>query len=699
MIEHRYEGSHVLAPLVEAWLGKIARAREAKQPWQDIADECMQFYAGSCGFLWDERYRRKFWDTNDGAVQPKFRVTVNKAFELVALFGPSLYWQNPVRRAIPRQPLELRPEMFPQLEADPLAAMEFQRLQQEIASDYGERRLRAELMERYLNWTPAELRLHEQAQRAIADALVKGRGLLMAAPYRPPGSDRLMIGSWHIAPERLLIDPDAESLDDAWWIAIEFTEPVWRVERDRGYPPGFLKPSAQFESANTQGEVLGNESAAEEHRKGRTQDMMSYWKIWTRCGPGTRLSNIKLDVKDRLEEATTDYCYLEVAKGTPFPLNTPPKFLETATKEEVGMAFRWPTPHYRDRRWPINALDFYPVTGRAWPLAPLAPALGELKVINVFLAHLCNRVWMSCRDFIVCLESARESVEKTIKEGHDLSWIYLENIHESIDKVIGFLQHPPTNLDAFRVLEWFFELFERRTGLSELMYGVQRRQSRSATDSRIKQSQVSIRPDYMADKVEAWQTEQCKSEALEIKWRIGGRHVVDLLGPAGARLWDRLIAAADVERIIHDIDYRLEASSARRPNRERDLATMEVFMPVAMPAAQAHAAMTGNFKNVWWLLEQWAKKAELDVSGMDFSVPPPPPPPPQAGPGPKEAAALEAAQAKLGMEAQRHEQQMTQAQEQHAQRMQQQAEDHALRMAMRQLEARSRGMFGGPNGE
>ncbi len=690
-MQHHYDGEHPLGSLAQGWLAKIERAKEVKQPWQDIADECMHFFAGSCGFLWDDKYRHKFWQAEDGAVQPKFKVTINKAFELVALFGPTLYWRNPNRQANPRKPLELPPELFGDIQNDPMAAQQYQGMTQSLSLDAAERKMRAQLMERYLNWTPYELGLHRQAELAITEALIKGRGLLFPRPYQPPGTDRIMVGSWWVSVDDLVIDPDAESMDEAWWIAVRVTEPVWRIERDRGYKPGTLQPSAQFESANAQGEIRGNDLEQNERAAGRTQDLMTYWKIWSRCGPGTRLTDVKLDIKDWLDQAAGDHCYLEVAQNTPFFLNLASPVVTRRNTEEVRRALRWPTPHYRDGKWPCAVLDFYPHPRKPWPVAPLAPALGELKVINVFLAHLCNRVWMSCRDFIVCLESARASLEKEIKQGKDLSFIFLEEIHDSIDKVVGFLQHPPTNLDAFKVLEWFFELFDKRTGLSELVYGMQRVQSRSATDSQIKQQQVSIRPDHMAAKVEEWQTDLAQREALEVKWRVTGQDVRDLLGDTGAQLWDHYISAADVERVIRDIDYRLEANSARKPNRQQDIATRAEFMPIALPVAQGYAAATGNFGPVEWLLQHWAEKVELDASGLQFPPPPPPPePPPEADPAQQAAQAeqvkLEAEQARLGMEQQKHEQSLVHRQQEHEQDMILRGEERDLKMRQSLLE-------------
>ena len=80
-----------LRPLVTGWLSKIelSLASDARKKWKEVADECVMFYSRSAAAMWDSTYTRKFWRN---VKAPKFRITINKAFELVAVFGPSLLW-------------------------------------------------------------------------------------------------------------------------------------------------------------------------------------------------------------------------------------------------------------------------------------------------------------------------------------------------------------------------------------------------------------------------------------------------------------------------------------------------------------------------------------------------------------------------------------------------------------------------------
>ena len=84
-----------LRPLTAAWIEVIDHARKKRRGFDGVAQQCTAFFQGGAGFMWDAEFRSKFMG-NCG--RPRFFVTIQKAFELVALFGPTLYWQNPAQR-------------------------------------------------------------------------------------------------------------------------------------------------------------------------------------------------------------------------------------------------------------------------------------------------------------------------------------------------------------------------------------------------------------------------------------------------------------------------------------------------------------------------------------------------------------------------------------------------------------------------
>ncbi len=90
-------------PFVNAWIGKLETAyrSEARTHWREVANECKIFYARSCASLWNSRYAARF--LNNVIERPRFPISINKAFELVAVVGPNILWQVPYRKVAPKR--------------------------------------------------------------------------------------------------------------------------------------------------------------------------------------------------------------------------------------------------------------------------------------------------------------------------------------------------------------------------------------------------------------------------------------------------------------------------------------------------------------------------------------------------------------------------------------------------------------------
>jgi DNA repair exonuclease SbcCD ATPase subunit len=283
MVDNNLESD--LRPLVTGWLGKIEQAIKAKKPFTDIAEQCTAFFSADTGFMWEPKYRKKYLNTS---TSPRFRMTMSKAFELVALFGPTLYWRNPTRTVTPRRQVPIPEDIFGPENMAEIKEMEqglqqqmqqvqqqmqqsqqqMQQMQQQMqqaqaAANQGDQEAaqalqqmgqqsqqlqqqiqplqqqsqqlqqqmqqmqpqfdmireaeqlfkrsqveatfrkmtdstRAELMQKWLNYTPNEQPgggLAQHAEMAITEALVKGRGVLWVQPYTQPGSEMNLTAS------------------------------------------------------------------------------------------------------------------------------------------------------------------------------------------------------------------------------------------------------------------------------------------------------------------------------------------------------------------------------------------------------------------------------------------------------------------------------------------------------------------------
>lgn len=661
-----FEEHHPLKPLIAGWIGKLERAREHKARFQKIADECMEYFApADSAFMWKDDFRFKFTDSKQGSLKPQFMLSLNKAFELVALIGPVLYNRNPVRTVTPRAALEFPPELFGDPNS-PQVQQFVQQIQQQEQQEAVQDKTRAMLLERWLNYTPNEMPnggLSEHSSLAITEALIKGRGVLWTEPYTFPGSDMVMPISTFESQDNLLLDPDGETMafDSTKWIARRKVMTTWQVEKEFKRPKGSLKGKGTLESAESQGERKGSAIGNLDREHGEANDLMEVWYIYSAAGIGARLTDLEDGLSKAMDDVVGDFAFLAIAAGVPYPLNFHGTQISRnrdgsiAKDEDVRKAFRWPIPFYKDARWPCSILDFYPKPRSTYPVSPLSPGLGPLKAINIILSALTGQVFESTRTLISVLKRAGKELKKTLQEGKHLDLLEIdESLGTKVSDVVQMLQFPPANFDVWRILDALMEVFEKATGLSEFLYGgnpgPNGAASRTAEDASNKRTSASIRPDHMAARVEQWQTEVSRREALCARWFVEEKDVEHLLGTMGAKLWGQLLLDTDPDKVVRELEYRIEAGSARKPNKDRDVANFNQAMQYWMPIFEAHANATGDTNPINTMIKLFGKTADMDVSGLQLG-PRVPPPPPEGTPDPAQME-MQAKQQELQMKMQ-----------------------------------------------
>ena len=627
----------LLAPIVSAWLKKIQLAWDFKQDeFGRDAETCMQFFDGPYDFMYGLRRGNNgngftFTGNADDFPRPTFAMTVNKVAEMVQLFGPTLYARNPVRKVNPRTVPEIPAGAFAPFDPNQFGVL-FQQLNDINEKQRAVDEARSTMLEQYLNFTPDALNLKDHSRRAIDEALIKGMGVLWTRPFVSPSTGKKFIGSFYDTVDNLVIDPDMETIDEAGWIAKRCVDPVWQVERDFGLMPGTL--SGHLESYNQQGNISAEGSVMDYKRKqGKTNDLLVYWKIYSKVGVGGRLSGVAQEMMEPLE-GYGDYAYLAVCDKVDYPLNIPPDVQNTADDNEIRKRLEWDTPFWANDSWPFTPIVFHERPRKVWPMSHLKPGLGELKFINWVYSFVASKILVSCRDFLALKKSLGEEIKSTILHGNDYELLEIDETHGTVGEVVQFLQHPNFNSDIWRVLEAVERNFEKRVGLTELVYGETAASYRSASEAQVKSDQTRIRPDDMANKVEDAMTDVAKKEALASRWHITGRDVVNVLGKPMAFLWDQLVVSSDPSDICHNLEYRIAAGSTRKPNRQREADNMSQAMQNLFPNLWSYASGTGDYTAVNALLQDWAKSLDLDIT--KYLIQPPPPPPPGSQPPPEQ---------------------------------------------------------------
>lgn len=609
-----------LRPMVSGWLSKIelALTSQPRKKWKEVADECLMFYSRSAAAMWDPLYAKKFWR---GMKPPRTRVSINKAFEFVAVFGPNLLWDVPHRTAAPKKILELPQEAFP----DPQM---YEAIMQMAAQEHAQAKLVSYLSECWLNYTPKEMPGNGMAghnELAVLDAMLVGQGCLWPAPYSFPGSQKTLTGCFHERPGDLIIDPDFPSFQKAKWIARRHTQAYWEVEKRFGLPAGSLKNKATLESSWHYAEMSTRETEGQmsgERKSGKTNDLIVWYEIWSKLGTGARMTGMPSSIKNHLEEVVGDYAYICVCPDSPYPLNCSSDFIRNgASSDAVRRAFEWPVPLWSDDRWPVERLIFYEDPESPYPIPPMAPALGELKAMNAIVSWLVNRTWQSSRQMYAVLGQYYDDMKKVLDDGSDLDVFAIPPGNaDDIRKIVQVLENKEVNADPWKVLEILSNNFDKRMGMTPFVYGQNEdgTQDRTASTTEARKSAVSARPEYMQKKVVEWQSRVAGLEAILMWLFVKADDVMPLMGQAGAMLWKQHIEDGDPEVILRQTKFEIAASSIRRPNLERDIADLNELSSRFLPMVQARGELTGDYEQANGFLKKFGEQHDMDMEGLMF---------------------------------------------------------------------------------
>jgi hypothetical protein len=652
------QDDHPLRPIVAEWTRKIDAAVECKYDrFQKWADEAKNFYDSDHNFMWKNDYATGgsgYLDKETASMLPKFRMSVNRVFEMVALYGPSLYHTNPSILVTPQPHPTVPPEALgimppdPMQPPDPLVMQQFMAYQQAMmmeAQQQQQLRACASIKEHYLNWLQAESNKKSHVRQAITEAIITGMGFLLTEIYNPPGSAIKHPVSRYLSSDDVVFDPDAEYYDDVRWVAIRRTQATWEVERKFQLPPGSLKGTLQsLRSQSVESSKKGREKKS--HVDGKSFDLLVYWEVYSKSGFGDRLKDVKPEVAGTFEEFG-DYCYLAVSREIPYPLNMPSEAVQqsvamieqamteeeqAAQQEELFLRVQWPIPFWTDGGWPFARLLFYHKPKEVYPISLIKPVISYLRFINWGLSFLADKAAASSESIIGVLASAAKDLQDQLrKQTGPFKIVELSELTgKKIDEIVSFLHGPGFDIALFNMIEKVNEWFDKGTGLTELLYGMSSTQMRSATEADVRQANTSIRPEDMASQVEDWLSECAMKEMEAARWMLETHDVAPVVGQLGAVVWEQYIATQDVDAVVRDYTYRIEAGSARKPNKANRVRQLNEFAQIAMPMIQG-LAMAGQVGPWNALLGDMAQAQELDAA--PYLLPPPPMPPAAPPPG------------------------------------------------------------------
>ena len=610
-----------MKPLIASWKNAIEASRKARQGWADTAELCRHFHSSGQGFMWKPEFRNKYFKN---LPEGRFQINISKAWEYTSIVGPTLMADYPLRYVTNYERLEIPQEFWP----DPMMG---QMWMEEEARELAQSTTRNNLMQYYLNYSQREQPgggLLAECEQCIVDACITGRGLLRVDPYEPVGGTGRLTGSFRVDPMKFYIDPNCTrtNLTDAKWVCIEHTTPHWELERRFGWPADSLKKYAtkMTKQAAVTSVISPNASS--------TMDMVTWYECFSKMGVGTRFKDCKMTQwHEAFEASVKDYAYVCFNPSMPELLNVRSDFLEQADLEQVKNAFDWPVRYYNDGRWPVASLDFWIRPDAPYPIAPIAMGLGELICMNVFVSKMADRAYQDSLTKAALVQELAEDAAQKLLSYHDEVVTLNPMVGRNINEMVSYLQRPPMNQDVFHMLEYMSNSFDKRVGLTELMYGLNPggKVSRTAADATLKGEAVNTRPEFMRSKVGAWLTEDANLERIAAAEHVAGETLVPLLGTSGSQLWTQLITQADPIVYMREMRCRIEASSIKRPNKEKEIQNTQQLAQLLLPVGQWYAQMTQNTTPLNAVIEKICKSLDENSEGWLMPEIPPPQPDPQ----------------------------------------------------------------------
>jgi hypothetical protein len=638
--------SNPLRQLVTTWVKKLKAAEEYKKPFSDDAKEASNFFDGDHNWMWKDAYARGERGYNNSIAPPSFRMQLNKVFEAVSIIGSVIYHRNPVRTVtvqehpeIPLEELGIDGPSGPGDEATPMQ----QQMADIVMSEEREaasRKTVAKMIESYLSWTPVELDLKRHAKRVVNEALIKGMGVFWtelvsiensATDISPPMK---MVGSFYDSVDNLLLDPDWDNIDDIRWCARKCVQPLQEVADTYGIPPADLQKHIDGGTGKLSREPKGKKKIE------NTNQLVTFYKIWSKTGAGDRFKDAPKESKGVFDNLGK-YVYLVVCEGVNYPLNLPPSVLDAEVDEELGMPpevlarASWPIPFHADPNgWPFTPLAFHYKPGYTWPISHIRPAIGELRLLNWCFSFLATRIATSCETMVAVTKAADQDIKDQIlapSEGGFKIIELSELLGRRVEDIISVFQFPQVTKDLWDIISAIMDQFAQRTGLTELLHGYTRSMFRSAAEAQIKQENISVRPDEMANELENTMSLLSRREALAARWLLEPHDVAPIIGNTGATFWARKIMSMDISQLTRDFLYRVEAGSARKPNKATRVEQMQMAVQTMAPIL-SQLAGAGVVQPFNALMRDWA--ASLDIDAEPYLLPPPAPPAPPGMPPP-----------------------------------------------------------------
>jgi len=573
MIDDPAAKAATLMRLIEA--GKKARASYDK-----AADEVDRY------IYFDDNFKSLYQDTDPNL---SFYSRISLMRQAVDMFIPMVVTANPHRMGKMRQP-----------NVNPLT------------------KIRKDLMQDYLNYTPQETCLYDENILAANQAIAHGRGVWWTG-WNP--KKKLIQSVWD-SDKNLILDPDAKSRVRLNWCARKREKPRWEVEA--------LYPQSAAAIADMK--PIGNRPT---DGSDSNSQMVCYYEVYMRAG---------------LHHYNSEAHFGDAT-------DTPVKYIVTEQSKLLA-EMPWEIPWFMDDDWPFTEFDPLPCPGSVWPNNPLQPGLGHQEALNYLYTDFIAKFRASAKIMMAVMtrngEKPSDDAVADLFRLNERFPIIEINATGALDqaKISDYFQQLKIDAGinefqaAYQIIK---NEFAEHTGLYAVLHaGHQDAQSRSSREADMKDRNSRTRIDAMHKRFEEAQSKLARKEAIAARFMHTPDEIANILGPEAGQMWGTVMPPQDAmmnpnavnfEQFFRETDYTIETGSTRRPNIDRQLEVFEqlnnqvtsvqISSPDPAERAMAYQTIAENFKLLGLpdeLVQKQRERAmQLEQMAMAMAMQPPVP--------------------------------------------------------------------------
>lgn len=477
-----------------------------------------------------------------------FKARINKASEFAQIMGPYLYPNNPDATVNP----------------EPWAG-------------YWSRK-RADIEERYADYSARHGELAVHMNRVITSALIMGRGALVTGFNARKGIAQSVFET----SRNVIIDPDARVPEEINWMARRRIKPRWELNQR-------YKESAAIIATLPRWSPPQRENSKKARWNNPDSDLVEYYEVWMRVAP---------TVYDPNMPATAS--------------NEPRKYC--VANNHLLHEGPWEIPFFRIDEWPISLFDPLENPGELYPTIPLEPAVGHLRALNWIYTLYLSKMRFTTRTPLIRVvkPGVKLDVDNFAKlargEQIDILTVTVDAGNEDVDinKIVQQFNWNTGVEELERLYNLAGREFEKASGLAEVLYSGQTpTQIRTATAAELIEQKSRTRIDNMREAVVRFMQRDYRKRVFAARYLHGAEDIGRLFGAEAGALWGE-IGTPDV--IAQEQQMRAQVMAQMQAQEQA------MGLPPSPPDVLEESLGPPTFVD----LDQWATEADrtIDAGSM-----------------------------------------------------------------------------------